>query len=171
MQAQPKRHAFTTKYSQRTSVLFTDIGVSKPDHDGELSKFRGVWDTGATNSVISKRVVDALGLKAVRTTRNYTANGEREAGVYIVDLVLPNKVVLAGQPVIDGLLVDAEVLVGMDVIGKGDFAVTHQGNGTCMTFQLPSNNHIDFVETINQTKPRRGFRQPKKRKHGKRNRS
>ena len=116
-------------------------------------------------------VVDALDLKAVSTITNQTANGERKAGVYIVDLYLPNKVVLAGQTVIDGLLADSDVLVGMDVIGQGDFAVTHQGNGTCMTFQLPSSNHIDFVEGINQTKPRRGFRQPKKRKHGKRNRS
>ena len=162
MQAQPKRHAFTLKYSQRTGVLFTDIGVSKPDHDGELSQFRGVWDTGATNSVISKRVVDALGLKTVRTTTNQTANGEREAGVYIVDLYLPNMVRLRGQAVIDGLLADADVLIGMDVIGEGDFAITHHGTGTCMTFQLPSGKHIDFVKEINQTKPTNGFRQPKK---------
>ena len=163
MQAQSKRHAFTTKYSQRVSVLFTDIGVSKPEYDGKPSKFRGVWDTGATNTVISKGVVDALGLKAVRTTRNQTANGEREAGVYIVDLYLPNMVRLRGQAVIDGLLADAEVLIGMDVIGEGDFAVTHHGAGTCMTFQLPSGKHIDFVKEINQTKPTKGFRQPKRR--------
>ena len=163
--------AFTTKFSQRVGVLATEIGVSEPGADkAQPRKFHAIWDTGATNSVISRKVVDALDLKAVSAIRNQTANGEREAGVYIVDLYLPNKVVLAGQSVIDGLLADADVLVGMDVIGKGDFAVTHQGNGTCMTFQLPSSNHIDFVEAINQAKPRRGFRQPKKRKHDKRNR-
>jgi predicted aspartyl protease len=164
-------YAFTIKFSQRVRFLATKLGVSEPAADNaQPQKFDAIWDTGATNSVISQKVVDALDLKAVSTTRTQTANGEREASVYIVDLYLPNKVVLKGQPVIDGLLAGADVLVGMDVIGKGDFAVTHQGNGTCMTFQLPSNNHIDFVETINQTKPRRGFRQPKKGKHGKRNR-
>ena len=163
METPPLRLAFTTQYAKRAGVLFTDIGVSKPDYNGDqLRKFRGVWDTGATNTVISKRVIDALGLKAVRTIRNQTANGEREAGVYIVDLYLPNMVRLQGQSVIDGLLADADVLIGMDVIGEGDFAVTHHGTGTCMTFQLPSGKHIDFVKEIEQAKPRKGFRQPKK---------
>ena len=167
MQTPPARHAFTIKYAGRAGVLFTDIGISKPEYHGaQLNKFRGVWDTGATNSVVSQRVVDALNLKVVRTIKNQTANGEREAGVYVVDLYLPNMVRLQGQAVIDGLLADADVLIGMDVIGAGDFAVTHHGTGTCMTFQLPSGRHIDFVKEIDQAKPRKGFRQPKRRNRG-----
>ena len=89
-------YAFTIKLSQRVGVLATEIGVSEPAADNaQPRKFNAIWDTGAINSVISRKVVDALDLKAVSTTRNQTANGEREAGVYIVDLYLPNKVVLS----------------------------------------------------------------------------
>ena len=166
-------YAFTIKFSQRVRVAcYGNLGcrnlppttLKHRTFDGDM----GYWRNNL--GYLPKRLLMLWTLRLLVLQRTQTANGEREASVYIVDLYLPNKVVLKGQPVIDGLLAGADVLVGMDVIGKGDFAVTHQGNGTCMTFQLPSSNHIDFVEAINQTKPRKGFRQPKKRKHGKRNR-
>ena len=37
-----------------------------------------------------------------------------------------------------------DVLIGMDIIGRGDFAVTHPSGYTKFTFSMPSARDIDF---------------------------
>jgi uncharacterized protein YchJ len=44
------------------------------------------------------------------------------------------------------ILVDADVLIGMDVIANGDFAVTSYMGKTHMSFRMPSVECIDFVK-------------------------
>ena len=50
-----------------------------------------------------------------------------------------------------------DVLIGMDVIGTGDFAVTHADGRTCMSFQMPSRRRIHFkggrTFTVNTHQP------------------
>ena len=111
-----------------------------------LARFnRAIWDTGATGSVISERVVERLGLYAISRQEVTAANGSRTAGVYLIGLYLLNNVVFPSLPVTDGNLGnDVDVLIGMDVIGSGDFAVTHVDGRTCMSFQMPSRRRIHF---------------------------
>ena len=63
---------------------------------------------------------------------------------------LPNNVVVTEVPVTeaDALAGDAEVLIGMDIIGLGDFAVSNFQGQTSFTFRIPSLKHIDFVEDL-----------------------
>jgi hypothetical protein len=42
------------------------------------------------------------------------------------------------------MVADADVLIGMDIIGEGDFAVTHQDGKTTFSFRVPSLKTIDF---------------------------
>jgi hypothetical protein len=51
-----------------------------------------------------------------------------------------------------GILTDFDVLIGMDIIGTGDFAVTNLGDTTVFTFRTPSVERIDFVKTIQDYK-------------------
>jgi len=37
-----------------------------------------------------------------------------------------------------------DVVIGMDVIGKGDLAVTNLNDKTTFTFRIPSEEEIDF---------------------------
>ena len=123
-----------------------------------------VWDTGATRSVITQNVINALGISKIDEITNYTANGERTAGEYLVNIYLPNNVVFSAIRVIDGDIYDTDALIGMDIIGQGDLAITHKFKKTWMTFQLPSSHSIDFVDEIKVKKGKRGFKQPKKNK-------
>ena len=50
-----------------------------------------------------------------------------------------------GLLVIQGVLRDADVLVGMDIINQGDFAVTNPDGRTKFSFRVPSIADIDFV--------------------------
>jgi hypothetical protein len=43
---------------------------------------------------------------------------------------------------------DIDALIGMDILGLGDFAVTHHGGNTAFSFCVPSRRHIDFVAEV-----------------------
>lgn len=47
------------------------------------------------------------------------------------------------------LLGDCDVIIGMDILGMGDFAVTHQNGNTTFSFCLPSRREIDYATEIN----------------------
>jgi len=47
---------------------------------------------------------------------------------------------------------DTDVLIGMDVISRGDFAVSiHKGNGR-FSFQIPHTHNIDYVAELEKIK-------------------
>ena len=38
------------------------------------------------------------------------------------------------------------MLIGMDIINLGDFAITNKNGNTKFTFEIPSSRDIDFVK-------------------------
>lgn len=130
--------AFTIKFSTKVSVLETEIRVSESYDIGSKESSpqvvdvkKAVWDTGATCSCISQKIVQSLNLSKIDQVTNYMANGTRDAGVYLVNIYLPNGVVFSPIRVIDAEILGAEVLIGMDVISNGDLAITNK-NGTTL---------------------------------------
>ncbi len=79
----------------------------------------------------------------------HTAGGERQCETYLVNIKLPNSVGFANVLVTKADMGETEVLIGMDIISAGDFALTHKEGKTCFSFRVPSLLHIDFVETAN----------------------
>lgn len=57
---------------------------------------------------------------------------------------------VAQLPVTGNDLGDVDMLIGMDVISKGDFAVTNVGGITTFSFRIPSQETIDYVQQDNQ---------------------
>ncbi len=92
---------------------------------------------GAQFSVITPRVADVLGLDAVDLKKAYTANGIYETPVYRLDVVLPTGRRVPGLKVSTGNLLVCDMLIGMDVIGCGDFLLTNRGT-TEFAFRIPS---------------------------------
>ena len=70
----------------------------------------------------------------------------------LVNLLLPNKIGIPSLRVSEGILKGFDVLIGMDIISLGDFAITHKNDGTVFSFQLPSTHEYDFVKQINNSK-------------------
>lgn len=145
-------HALTIKSSGgRLNILSCEIRVATPSAAAVSTKrvalpFRAIWDTGATASVITAKVAADLGLAATGMTRVRTANGVRDSNVFLVDIELPNGVRVGNVPVTDGDIAECDVLIGMDIIGMGDFAVTNTNGLTTMSFRIPSIQEIDYVE-------------------------
>jgi hypothetical protein len=105
-----------------------------------------IWDTGATASVITEKVVFECGLKQISIQEVHTASEKYLAEVYLISLALPNNVGFFSVRVTKGKLGgEFDVLVGMDVITQGDFAVTNHGGRTFFSFRCPSIEQIDFT--------------------------
>ena len=167
------RNGFTQLYEGLTRVLNSKIGVTGPflpnsgKPEPRIVKFDAIWDTGASGSVITNNVVLALKLKPIDRQIVQTANGKREANVYLVNLHLPNRVGVSLVRVTDGDMHGTDVLIGMDIINLGDFAVTNYKGRTCMSSQCPSTRRIDFVKEIrsgNAHKKRRGHKRKRRKR-------
>jgi hypothetical protein len=148
-----KTHPFTEKYPTRSDKIITecgasrfvtqrllDLGISHPD----LHVYRALWDTGADRTGISKRVVKELGLDIVAYSENHTAGGVVSVTNHLVSLVLPNDIVTPPMLVSCCDIDSADILIGMDVITLGDFAVTNLDGKTTFSFRIPSSETIDF---------------------------
>ncbi len=77
---------------------------------------------------------------------------------YSVNVKLPNDVELQGLRVVLGNLRNYDVLIGMDIIGLGDFAITHPRTETKFSFRIPSQADIDFFRDDNREATRLGKR-------------
>lgn len=149
---------FTSNRGLLTQIV-TEIGVSKPfdpntdapEPRPEIHSTRGLWDTGASRSVITKATARSLGLVPTSLARMTHAGGATDANVYLVNLYLPNRVMIHTIGVVE--MEDTGgfgALIGMDVITLGDFALTNYNDTTVMSFRYPSIQTVDYVTEANR---------------------
>ena len=105
---------------------------------------KAIWDTGAYGSVISPKVAEELGLIPVGVKPIQTANGTYEAYAYVVDVMLPNRLVIRGVEVSESDLKVCDALIGMDIISMGDMKVTNKPT-TKFIFRIPAEGDTPLV--------------------------
>lgn len=118
-----------------------------------IHNYKALWDTGATNTVISKNVINALALKPIGQTKVFHAKGDAISNVYAINLFLPNQVAFSFVKVTEGDLNGFDILIGMDIITAGDFSVTNVGGKTTFSFRIPSSKEIDYMQERVITEP------------------
>ena len=101
-------------------------------------------------SVLSGRVVDLLGLASEGFIDVSHAGGEsKDVPIYYANILLYNNVHIENLRV--GLF-DAkgiDVIIGMDIINRGDFAVSNRKGATSFSFRIPSVADFDFAAEDN----------------------
>jgi len=143
-------HSFTIEAPGRLSALATDVHISMAvpviGPHPQYHAFRAIWDTGATGTVITDQVVTRCGLTQITMKNVQGVGGSKLSEVYVVNVGLPNGVAFHNVNVTKGDLGNGgpDVLIGMDIIGAGDFAVTNKGGKTMFSYRYPSIDHIDF---------------------------
>jgi hypothetical protein len=141
--------AFTARHTQRVLVLSTEVEVFPAFLPTQTplagKKYRAVYDTGATHSAISPSVVNDLALTSIGVAQVNVASGTMDTTSHLVNIALPNRVGFSMVRVTKATLRGCDVLIGMDIIGNGDFAVTHHQGKTTFSFRCPSQDEIDFV--------------------------
>jgi len=144
-------------------VLSTPVEFSLPSVKTSRVKFLGIWDTGATSTVITQKVVDTLGLKPIGIAFVNTASEHNvQTFEYLVDVYLyDGKVCVQNVRVTLGNISGgADCLIGMDIITLGDFAITNVNGITTFSFRIPSVQEIDFVKQAQQLAPKLGRNDP-----------
>jgi SEC-C motif-containing protein/aspartyl protease len=159
--------AFTCRYPARSLRLTSEVEIfpaflptQSPPHG---RKYQGLYDTGATHSSISPKVVAELGLASVGAQIVGVGGGTLTTTAHLVYIGLPNKVMFPmmrlAQVALHGRV---DALIGMDILGVGDFAVTHYKGNTTFSFCCPSRRDIDFVAEVNEiNKPTTPVQSPK----------
>lgn len=150
----PSSQSFTLTHTGRVNALVCECAVAEafdPTDAAAASAarfhaLRAIWDTGATNTCISQNAATQIGMVATGQVQVAHAGGiNGRANTYLVNIGLPNGVGFPGVRVTECQLTGADMLIGMDIIGAGDFAVTNKDGKTVMTYRFPSSKVIDFV--------------------------
>ena len=147
-------HSFTVKYNGIAREIDSPVYI-KSSFGGKFTEkqYKAIWDTGATNTVIGNHVAEELGLIPVGATTAYGVSGSYDCNCYLIDLGLPNLIQISDCNVLSGTFDGFDVLIGMDLITYGDFAITNHGDKTTCSFRMPSMTQIDFyaegMESIN----------------------
>ena len=136
-------YAHTEIYAGITKTLVTKVNIYQANPHKLLKKdVVAVWDTGATCSVIDKKLAKEWNLDVVKYETFVTANGTTRAKVYYLTLELPNGGYFPNLQVSE-LKLASGFLIGMDVIKQGDFHISNDGT-TVFTFRTPSHDVQDY---------------------------
>jgi predicted aspartyl protease len=105
-------------------------------------------DTGATNTSISNKLAASLGLKVIEQCEVEAAGGIHIANVYMIDVLLRNMVEFSNIRSAEFIANEKfDIIIGMDILTKGDLAITNHDNRTVLSFRVPPDStHIDFVK-------------------------
>jgi hypothetical protein len=147
--------AFTCRSVGRLSVLESDVELFAaflpPAVPSKHFTYKALYDTGATHSAISPKVVADLALASVGDTIVGVGGGDLPTTSHLVNIGLPNHVMFPMVRVAKVTLhrgVDA--VIGMDILAQGDFSVTNYQGKTTFSFCFPSRREIDFVGEIRE---------------------
>lgn len=150
--------AFKKNYHHIVREIETDVAVKLPLvlRSGKKSSWvnaRGIWDTGATRTAITNKIVQLLGLKATGKATVFGVNSKAIVNRYLVDIKLPNEIVFHNFEVLESNLNSPgiDLLVGMDIIQKGDFIISNANGKTTFSFCIPPLELLlDLLEKIKE---------------------
>lgn len=113
----------------------------------KIVKVNALWDTGSNRTYISNSLADKLQLQSEGVKTTITSGGEINSNLYNITLHLNNfmsySVCVASYP---NTVSNADIVIGMDIIGQGDFAITNMNGRTVFSFRAPSQEEIRFSE-------------------------
>lgn len=105
-----------------------------------------MWDTGATNTLISPKIIQALNLKSFGKSSISSANGIIETNSYLIHVGLPSGSIITNILALENDNEDYEIVIGMDIITQGDFAFSNKDGHSTFSFRIPSTEEIILKE-------------------------
>ena len=102
------------------------------------------WDTGAQFTLISPRIVEALGLQSIGKETFMGIGGDQESDTYFVHIGLPNGELKRYVKAYCSDLDNYDVLIGMDIIAETDFLITNADGKTTFQFRTPSEGGVEL---------------------------
>ena len=114
---------YRTSYPWNIESLATGITLKA---NKTTRKYPAIWDTGASNTCISQKVADELGLAVQGYVDCANGLGENKVPWYRLNVVMPKGRSFCDVKVAGAVAPDREfdVTIGLDIISKGNFSFT-----------------------------------------------
>jgi predicted aspartyl protease len=134
-----KNFSLTYKYTKLQRRIITPIhlyAVSAPTPKDTVTN--ALWDTGATFSVITPWIQQELGLVPIGLKLVRGVTGSQKVPVVMLTIELPNEVLKQNIEVaVCSFSNDIGMIIGMDIITLGGFALLHGNKHTEFSFTIP----------------------------------
>lgn len=123
-------------YDDICNRLTCDIDVNSTASDTASFRTKALWDTGASMSCISEKLVQRMGIVPVDTGMAVSVIGKKTVSYYIVNAQLAPGMVfrhlkVACLPMMDH---DVDFIIGMDMISEGNFNLINSDGKTTLTY-------------------------------------
>lgn len=129
-------------YSLQNPVI--EMSVQNPE-SGITCSVRALIDTGAVHSCIRKDIAEKMSFRPIRTSQTTSGYDSLQKPVYRANLIYPNLIHHLEDLTEFDIGKEFEIILGMSVISRSDFAITNTDGKTVFSFCFPSRNTgVDF---------------------------
>lgn len=109
----------------------------------------GIVDTGCSHTCISEELAKEMSLQSLGKVPYSVVGGEKqEVDCYMVNIMIDNTIPCGDIEAGSYHKGDAfyDVIIGMDILSKCDFAITSASGHMVLTMEYPSKRNLDFTK-------------------------
>lgn len=122
-----------------TPEISTPVYLKKHGGNSENTPCKAIWDTGATSSMISSAMAKKLQLQPHGTVQIAGVHGIQNARYYFVDMIFGNGFAIPAIKVSEAADFGGfDMLVGMDIIGRGIMSIDGTKEHLKVSFLYPA---------------------------------
>lgn len=110
--------------------------------EGSMMAVNALWDTGSTESLISDKIVKMIEPILKNKSKYVTRDVVIECETYAVSLSLSDEITFRDVLMKKADLSDknVDIIIGMDIISRGDFEIRNYNNLVEFAFRVPPKN-------------------------------
>lgn len=110
--------------------------------EGSMMAVNALWDTGSTESLISEKIVKMIEPILKSKAKYVTKDTVIESETYAVSLSLSDEITFRDVLMKKADLSDknVDIIIGMDIISRGDFEIRNYNNLVEFAFRIPPRN-------------------------------
>ena len=110
--------------------------------EGSMMAVNALWDTGSTESLISEKIVKMIEPILKNKSKYVTRDVVIECKTYAVSLSLSDEITFRDVLMKKADLSDknVDIIIGMDIISRGDFEIRNYNNLVEFAFRIPQKN-------------------------------
>lgn len=146
-----KTNAFTLRIPGQLADIRSYVVVANPDHKESKFGTMAVWDTGSPICFISEKLMKLLGLEfdSEISGHGFFGSGSTVFGTVSLRLVSGGRFIDIKAAVVPDIHRGAkcQMLIGMNVIGKGQFSLSFKDGYSTFSFAIPAVDSGDLVDS------------------------
>ncbi|MCL2793106.1 MAG: retropepsin-like domain-containing protein [Spirochaetaceae bacterium] len=135
----PKHLTLSYYFAKKQKKIITPVNLySVQLNSAPFLSIDAIWDTGASMSVVTPEIKDKLKLTPIDKKTIAGVHSTQVVDIVFITLELPNNVIKKNiEAAVCNIPSNAGMILGMDIISLGDFALSHGSDQTFLSFAVP----------------------------------